>query len=114
MESDDRGAKAEEAVKKALGIMEKERGINGFYQNKKNGEVDELGIDFLVYLKGGLILPIQVKASSKDNENRRLKHLKKHPKINLIIFVDVEMYKKRPEKVLDSILKEVEEFLKGK
>ncbi len=113
MESDDRGNRAEEAVKRALGIMQKEGDILGFYQNKKNRELDELGIDFLVYLKGGFILPIQVKASSKDNENRRVKHLKKHPKILFMVFVDIDFYKKCPEKSLDSIVKEIREFLKG-
>jgi hypothetical protein len=75
--------------------------------------VDELGIDFLVYLNNGLILPIQVKASSKDNGDRRTKHLKKHPKILFIIFADVESYKRRPEKVIDSVAKEIHDFLRG-
>lgn len=113
MESDDRGQKAEAAVKQALCIMEKERTIVGSYQNKQHGEVDELGIDFLVYLKNGFILPIQVKAGSKDNENRRTKHIKKHPNVKFLIFVNIELYRVRPEKVLDCITKEIEGFLRG-
>lgn len=113
MESDDRGQRAERAVKQALDIMEKEKTIAGSYQNKQHGEVDELGIDFLVYLKNGLILPIQVKAASKDNENRRVKHIKKHPYVKFIIFVNVELYKVRPEKVLDCITEGIEGFLRG-
>jgi len=113
MESDDRGKRAEGAVKEALDLMVKEKTIAGFHQNKKCGEVDELGIDFIVYLKCGLIMPIQVKAASKDNENRRQKHLKKHPFVPFMIFVNLELYKVRPEKVLDCIVKEIEGFLKG-
>ena len=113
MESDDRGKKAEAVVKQVLGIMEKEGEIIGSYQNKQHGEVDELGIDFIVYLKGGLILPIQVKAASKDNDNRRAKHMKKHPNVKFMIFVNLELYKVRPEKVLDSVMKEIQAFLKG-
>ena len=113
MESDDRGQRAEKAVKQALGIMEKEKTIVGSYQNKQHGEVDELGIDFLVYLKNGLILPIQVKTASKDNENRHAKHMKKHPHVKFLIFVNVELYKVRPEKVLDCIMEEIKGFLRG-
>jgi hypothetical protein len=112
MESDDRGRKAEEAVAQVLAIMIKNGLMAGFYQNKRHGEVDELGIDFLVYLKNGFILPIQVKAASKDNENRCAKHLKKHPHVPFVIFVNLELYKVRPEKVLDSIMNEIESFLK--
>ena len=112
MESDDRGKRAEGTVKQALAIMEKEKAIAGFYQNKQHGEVDQLGIDFLVYLKGGFILPIQVKASSGDNGNRRQKHLKKHPNIPFMVFVDLELLKKHPEKVLDGIMEEIKGFLK--
>ena len=113
MECDDRGRGAETAVRQALAIMEKEKTIAGFYQNKQHGEVDELGIDFLVYLKNGFILPIQVKASCKDNGNRRSKHIKKHPNIRFMIFVDLESYKVRQEKVLDCIMEEIKGFLKG-
>ncbi len=113
MESDDRGKKAEAVVRQVLSIMEKEREIAGSYQNKQHGEVDELGIDFIVYLKNGFILPIQVKAGSKDNENRRAKHMKKHPNVKFMIFVNLELYKVRPEKVLGCIMKEIEDFLKG-
>ncbi|MHB9019423.1 MAG: hypothetical protein ACYC3G_00900 [Minisyncoccota bacterium] len=113
MESDERGKRAELAVKQALSIMEKEKTIVGSYQNKQHGEVDELGIDFLVYLKNGFILPIQVKAGSKDNENRRAKHMKKHPHVPFMVFVNLELLKVRPEKVLDGIVKEIEGFLKG-
>jgi len=112
MESDDRGKRAEYAVKQSLAIMEKEKTIVGFYQNKQHGEIDGLGMDFVVYLKGGLILPIQVKVSCKDNKNRRTKHLKKHPNIPFMIFVDLELYKKHPEKALSCIMEEIEGFLK--
>lgn len=112
MESDDRGKKAEAAVRQALTILEKEKTIPGFYQNRQHGEVDGLGIDFLVYLKGGLILPIQVKVSSGDNGNRRQKHLKKHPNIPFMIFVDLDLLKKCPEKALDCIVEGIKDFLK--
>jgi len=112
MESDDRGKRAEGAVKQALAIMEEEKTIAGFYQNKQHGEVDQLGIDFIVYLKGGLILPIQVKVSSGDNGNRRQKHKKKHPNILFMIFVDLELLKKHPEKALDCIVEGIKNFLK--
>ena len=113
MESDDRGKGAEGAVRQDLVIMEKEKTIAGFYQNKQHGEVDGLGIDFLVYLKNGFILPMQVKVSCGDNGNRRHKHLKKHPNISFMIFVDLELHKKHPEKELDRIVKEVAGFIKG-
>jgi hypothetical protein len=77
MESDDRGRKAEDIVRQALAIMTKEKIEAGFYKNQQHKEVDELGIDFLVYLKGGFILPLQVKVSCRDNANRRSKHMKK-------------------------------------
>ncbi|MDO8443269.1 MAG: hypothetical protein Q7S81_03395 [bacterium] len=112
MESDERGKGAENAVRQALIIMEKEKIVAGFYQNKQHGEIDGLGIDFLVYLKGGLILPLQVKVSCKDNENRRQKHMKKHPNIPFMIFVDMELLKKCPEKALDCIVEGIKSFLK--
>jgi len=112
MESDDRGKKAEGVVRQALTIMEKEKMITGFYQNKQHGEVDGLGIDFLVYLKNGFILPIQVKASCGDNGNRRRKHLQKHPNILFMVFVDLELLKKHPERELDRIVEGIKGFLK--
>ena len=112
MESDDRGRKAEDVVGQVLAMMEKEGLVVGSYRNKQHGEVDELGMDFLVYLRNGLILPVQVKAASKDNENRRCKHLKKHPHVPFLIFVDLELYKVRPEKVMNSILEELKGFLR--
>ncbi|MCL5017302.1 MAG: hypothetical protein M1155_01385 [Patescibacteria group bacterium] len=112
MESDDRGRRAEEVVGQVLAIMEKEGLIAGSYRNKQHGEVDELGIDFLVYMRNGLILPVQVKAASKDNENRRCKHLKKHPYVPFMIFVNLELHKVRPEKVMNDVLEELRGFLR--
>jgi hypothetical protein len=114
MESDDRGRRAEEAVGQVLAMMEKEGLIVGSYRNKQHGEVDELGIDFLVYLRNGLILPVQVKAASKDNDDRRYKHLKKHPHVPFMVFVNLELYKVRPEKALSNILEDLKGFLKTK
>lgn len=113
MECDERGKKAEDIVRQALAIMTKEKTVTGFYKNRQHKEVDELGIDFLVYLNGGLILPIQVKVSCDDNEHRRVKHIGKHPNIRFMIFVDLKAYKVRPEKVLDCIMEEIRVFLKG-
>lgn len=108
----ERGFIAEDAVRMVLINLERGCEIGGFYQNKPNGEIDMLGIDFLVYLKNGFILPIQVKASLQNTKASIAMHLKRHPHVPFMIFVNLELYKVHPEKVQDRIAEEIRGFLK--
>ncbi|MBI5147957.1 MAG: hypothetical protein HZA37_02290 [Parcubacteria group bacterium] len=56
---------AEEKTSEALEILKSENLIVGFRRSAKNGHLDSQGIDFLVFLEGNLVLPLQVKSSPK-------------------------------------------------
>ena len=105
---------AEEIVKYALMAMKKEKKIADFIHSKRNGELDEKGIDFLVITNNSKLLAIQVKTSSNNNnDDRKLGlHLKKHPQIKFVIFVKVNLYCKNKEEGLNHIINEIEGFLK--
>lgn len=77
----DKGSLAEEIVFEAAQQLKTDLPIRDVIRASKGGEIDSLGIDILVFLKGGFILPIQVKSSQMAAE----KHLYKHPLITGII-----------------------------
>lgn len=110
---DDYVNEAEEIVKEALVTMKKAGKIVDFIHSRRNGELDEKGIDFLVMLNNDKLLAIQVKTSSGETNNKRKLeiHLKKHPKIKSVIFVEIGSYKKDSEKVLSAVRKEIEDFM---
>lgn len=60
-----------------------------FYKVKLNGELDSLGIDYFLYLKGGLLYPIQLKFKSSERNfgNAVRHHYEKHPFVSEIFGV---------------------------
>lgn len=106
---------AEEIVAECLLTMKKEGKISDFIHSKRNGELDVKGIDFLLVLNNDKVAAIQIKTSSSEGNNRRTleHHLKKHPKIKFVIFVEIGFYHKKPERVLDVVRKEIETFIKS-
>lgn len=55
--------------------------IVSFHHSKSGGEVDSLHTDFLIFLRSGLIFPLQVKCSPKGAR----KHFHKYPYISVIV-----------------------------
>ena len=84
------GELAEILFKNALGELCKKNIISGFYYPRKGGEIDGLGIDFLIYLRSsGLVWCPQIKSGSSDKSSNRLRnrHLKKHPLIRDVFII---------------------------
>lgn len=67
--------------------------VLGFYKVKLNGELDSLGIDYFLYLKGGLLYPIQLKFKSSERNFRKAvqHHFMKHPFISEIFGIGSNM-----------------------
>lgn len=104
---------AEEIVAECLTAMKKDGRISDFIHSKRNGELDVKGIDFLLVLNNDKVVAVQIKTSSSEGNNRRTleHHLKKHPKIKFMIFVEIGFYHKKPEKVLNAVRGEIEAFI---
>lgn len=76
-----KGILAENIVQEAAEVLQKKFLIEKIIRARKGGEIDGLGIDILIFLKGGLTLPIQVKSSAVAMK----KHLYKYSHINNVI-----------------------------
>lgn len=76
----------------ALQALEEENYICGFYKTEQNGELDRLGIDYFLYLQGGLLYPVQLKfKSSLEHFNKAIeRHYQKHPFIKDIFGITLE------------------------
>lgn len=66
----------------ALELLKKELPeIAHFHWSVRDGEIDILHTDFLIFLKCGMALPLQVKMTEKSAK----KHIKKYPWIPAIV-----------------------------
>lgn len=103
----------EQIVEQALCCLIGKGQVLHFIHSRASDQYDAEGLDFLVYLKGGLALPIQVKAdcgscSCTDNERRKKvtrKHLRKHPYVRCVVFVNP---------VMENEIRRVERQISGK
>lgn len=75
------GKEAAEKVRQACEILLKEKKILGFHFSRDNGELDSAGIDFLIYLHGGLIYFGQIKSRKSGGYFKKVveEHHRKHP-----------------------------------
>jgi hypothetical protein len=82
---------AEELVEQVLRWLQRKERISGYLRNNPSDRLDSEGIDFLIFLRNGLALPLQVKTSSseRDNRDKMREHFRKHPKIRHIIMVEI-------------------------
>ncbi|OGY65244.1 MAG: hypothetical protein A3A04_02150 [Candidatus Harrisonbacteria bacterium RIFCSPLOWO2_01_FULL_40_28] len=78
---DDQGQEAESKVERALFFLKEHKFISRYINAKKNGELDNEGIDYLIILKTGMACLLQVK-SSRSSLSR---HKKKYPDTPYII-----------------------------
>src|SRR3989338_9209039 len=68
--------------------LKNEGRIFGFIHAKSDGDMDGEGIDFNVFLIGGLSVAVQIKSSSDKKIAEHLrKHQQIHPLILLVMFV---------------------------
>lgn len=99
---------AEDIVDRVLKKLQDEGQIPGFIRNNPNDRLDKEGIDFLIFLRDGLALPLQVKTSShKRNGKKAHWHFYKHPLVKFLIFVPVHEadVDEKVEQKLKTILK---------
>lgn len=80
--------------------MKANRVIVAFLANRQGDQMDQEGIDFLVYLHNGLALPLQIKtdSDSKSLAAKLAKHFKIHPEILFVLKVPV--HNKDEEKII--------------
>lgn len=90
---------AENVVETVLQRLRNKKKITGFHRSKKNDSLDVSGIDFLIILNNGLVIPLQCKTHSKKDASRLEEHKKKHPEIKFIIFVTTHGYNRDKEKI---------------
>ena len=78
------GEPTENAVEEATRELIKENPcFVGYQRAQKNDALDANGIDILIYLRGGLALPLQVKSTY----SKRRKFQRNHPLILFVLFV---------------------------
>jgi hypothetical protein len=70
----ERGATSEDIVEEALKLLCSAREIFHYYRASPNGELDVMGIDFLVYPEANRIIPLQVKSSIIGARRHEEKH----------------------------------------
>ena len=82
---------AEEIVEQVLRWLQREERIAGYLRNNPSDRMDSEGIDFLIFLRNGLALPLQVKTSSgeRNDKEKAREHFRKHPKVRHIIMVEI-------------------------
>ena len=78
------GLEAEDVVEDALKqLLQEEPRVAGYLRARSADRLDNEGIDFLIFLKGGFALPIQVRSTYRHVT----KFHKKHPSIRFILFI---------------------------
>lgn len=99
--------------RETLEELKKENKISGFIHAKKNGDIDSNGIDFLVFLIGGLSVTVQIKSLSAKIEE----HLRKHPLVQLVIIAQCSKNNADRERIRKELEKEfierVNDFIRG-
>lgn len=78
------GPEAEEATKEAADELQNEdKRITGYIKAEFSDRLDHEGIDIMIFIAGGLTLPIQIRSS-----HRRAHSFKtKHPLIKYVLFI---------------------------
>lgn len=78
------GPEAEEATTEAAKeLVNEDKRIVGYIKSKFSDRLDHEGIDIMIFITGGLTLPIQIKSS-----HRRAHSFKtKHPLIKYVLFI---------------------------
>lgn len=74
----------EEVAEESLKILLAEKTISHYLHARKNGQLDNDGADFFVYMWNGLCLPLQI----TGDPNCVKDHKKKHPHILHILVVN--------------------------
>ena len=78
------GEPTEDAVEEATKeLIKEDTHFIGYQRAKKSDALDTSGIDILIYLQGGLVLPLQVKSTY----SKRGKFHRNHPLILFVLFV---------------------------
>lgn len=103
---DKRGHESERLVEEALIELKNEEFIEGYKHARVNGELDTAGIDFLIFLKGGAAIPLQVKGNYKQVS----KHKTKYPHISAVFVVgnrrSVQNIKKRLKTLISKTIRD--------
>lgn len=90
---------AEDITESVLSWLKRHGRVSGYLRNNQGDRLDSEGIDFLIFLKNGLAIPLQVKTSSnrRNNEEKINEHFRKHPQVKNIIMVDIHTEDRRAE-----------------
>lgn len=92
--------RVEEALKK---LISENSFFVGYHRAIKNKEIDQLGIDFIIFLANLIAIPLQVKRGTKGIE----KHYRRHPNI-----LAIAVGEKTPEELAHLIEKIITKLLK--
>lgn len=104
LNSRERGEESERKVETALKILAASGDIKNFYHARKGGEVDGQHMDFIVFLKNRLAIPVQVKSGSRDIRE----HYKKYP----YIFAFLARESHTPQKIAARLSSIFQRFLR--
>ena len=79
--------------------------ILGYLRNNPNDRLDTEGIDFLVVLKNGLAVPLQVKTERRNDQCavQYRHHLRKHGLVRFLIAVPIYWYFAHRDKLYDKV-----------
>ncbi len=102
---------AEEVVEKILNKLKDLRLIPGFLRNHPSDRLDSEGIDFLIFLNNHMALPLQVKTSSGNLTLKEKEHLRKHPLVKKVIFVEVSLLSSHPDRLDREVERDLRKML---
>lgn len=78
---------SEKKFREALQVLKEEGCIEDYYVAHDNQELDASGVDYLIFLKGGLVFAVQLKSRSSEKQfaKKLESHYEKHPLIKEVI-----------------------------
>ncbi len=80
----DKGARIEHMVADALAVMRDHGDIVEFVHASASGDLDSRGIDFLIHLRSGVLIPLQCKAGIDE----ALRHLYRYPHVPYVLVME--------------------------
>lgn len=93
--------KSEDIVEQALKELLDEKKITYYLKSKPNFQLDTNGVDFIIFLKGGMALPLQVKRSDIEIPY----HFKRYPFVSACITVKGKRINGSVGKTKDAIMR---------
>ena len=85
----EKGQKSENLVEESLRLLADSGEIHHYHRAMPDGELDQQGIDFLVFLQPATIGPLQVKSSARGREKHIAEHNSQIPCVATDLYSDL-------------------------